>query len=339
MKSLSYEPKLIAWELTRACRLHCLHCRMSTAPEGGEELSAEQCFSVLEGIAAAFSPIIILTGGDPFLREDLFRIAHRGSELGLTVVAASCGVGFDGETALRCMRSGIRRVSFSLDGATAESHDSFRGVPGSFAQVLAGMAACRESGLDFQINTTVTRLNAAELEDIANLAVESGAKAFHPFFFVPTGRGRDAVSLSLDAEEYEKVLLRINSREREFPLSVKVTCAPQYYRIAAQGGSTGRRGRGCMAGESFAFISATGDVKPCGFLDLAAGNLLESGYDFGRIWNASGLFARLRDRSLYSGKCAGCAYEAVCGGCRARAYEVSGDYLGEEPYCAYGRAE
>ena len=339
MKAPVYAPRLIAWELTRECRLQCLHCRMGAASEDAEELSGEQCFLILEGIAAAYKPIIILTGGDPFLREDLFPIALRGSEVGLTMVAASCGVGFDKETALRCVRSGIRRVSFSLDGATAGSHDAFRGVSGSFEQVLNAMAACREAALDFQVNTTVTRYSADELKDIADLAGISGAKAFHPFFFVPTGRGRNAAPLSLDAEEYEQILHRIHSWSQGSSLSIKVTCAPQYYRIAAQrdpAGSPVRHGRGCMAGESFAFISATGDVKPCGFLDLVAGNLRDSFFDFEKIWSTSELFARLRNRSLYSGKCAGCAYEAVCGGCRARAYEVSGNLLGEEPFCAYG---
>ncbi len=341
MKECGYMPRLVAWELTRRCHFRCRYCRVGDAPPGGEELTIAQCFLVLEAIASAYRPVMIITGGDPFLREDIFAIARHGSDLGLTMVAASCGMGLDEKIALRIVESGIRRVSLSLDGARAESHDGFRGVPGAFDMVIEAITACGKADLEFQINTTVTKLNAGELREIVDLARRLGAKAFHPFFFVPTGTGRDATSLSLNEREYEIILRGLFEWGRESGFLIKPTCAPQYYRIAARldpGAHPRRAGRGCMAGESFAFISSTGDVKPCGFLDLVAGNLIEADYDFQRVWTRSELFRELRDRSLYSGACATCDYQAVCGGCRARAYEVSGNFLGEEPFCAYGRS-
>jgi len=212
---------------------------------------------------------------------------------------------------------------------------------------MAGIEAARRAGLPFQINTTVTRTNMREIEVILDLAITLGAVAFHPFLLVPTGRGRDLQAQLLSAAEYERVLRRIYELKERSPIPFKPTCAPHYYRILRQcAASAGREftcethgldamRRGCMGGINFAFISHVGKLQICGFLDEEAGDLRQSGYSFAKLWEQAPLFKTLRDFGNYKGNCGGCEYLRWCGGCRARAYAVTGDYLAQEPFCAY----
>jgi radical SAM protein with 4Fe4S-binding SPASM domain len=243
--------------------------------------------------------------------------------------------------------AGIARVSISLDGATAASHDRFRRVAGAFQGALAGIEAARKVGLEFQINTTITPDNLAEMPAIHDLAKRLGAAAHHVFLLVPTGRG--AGLQGLGATEYEQTLNWFYE-QRSPAMHLKATCAPHYYRILRQRAkaegvsvtfeSHGLEAvtRGCLGGVGFAFVSHVGQVQPCGYLELAAGSI--KAQPFREIWEKSKLFLELRDFQGYRGKCGRCEYLRVCGGCRARAYAASGDYLAEEPLCAYqpGRA-
>ncbi len=341
-------PRLIAWELTRSCNLNCKHCR--AAAESGPyegELTLDEIAKVLDNIAEQFKPIIILTGGEPMLRDDLLDIIRHTKGLGLRPVMATCGTMLTEETARQLKEAGIERISVSIDGPDAASHDSFRGVPGAFDASMVGLEAARKAGLPFQINTTVTRLNVDDLEQILDLAVSLGAVAFHPFLLVPTGRGKDLQNEVLDAAQYEGVLNRIYKLRQETPIPFKPTCAPHYYRILRQREAAADRevtsqthgldamSKGCMGGISFAFISHVGRVQICGFLDEAAGDLRERNYDFCTIWERAPLFNELRDFGNYKGDCGVCEYRRWCGGCRARAFAVTGDYLDQEPYCAY----
>jgi MoaA/NifB/PqqE/SkfB family radical SAM enzyme len=186
-----YLPQLIAWEVTRFCLLSCKHCRAAAkaTPYPGE-LSTQECFRVLDNIASFAKPIIILTGGEPMMRPDIYEIAAHGHGLGLPMAMAPCGILIDDETAAKIVKSGIKRISISLDGATAASHDEFRGVEGAFEGTLAGLEAAKRAGIEFQINTTVSKHNLEELGAIRELAIKLGAKVFNPFFLVPTGRGK-----------------------------------------------------------------------------------------------------------------------------------------------------
>jgi radical SAM protein with 4Fe4S-binding SPASM domain len=290
---------------------------------------------------------MILTGGEPMAREDIFLIAERGTRLGLRMVMAPCGPLMDRENTRRIVASGIRRVSLSIDGADRETHDAFRRTEGAFDAVLGAARIAREEGLEFQVSTTVTRLNAAQLEKILELAISLGAVSYHPFLLVPTGRGRELADLAIDPGEYERVLTWIYRKSLECPIQIKPTCAPHYYRILRQ--REGKEGRavtyethglnavtkGCLGGQGFAFVSHTGKAQICGFLDLEAGDIRASGFDFRKVWEESDLFKSLRDPQKYEGKCGLCEYLAVCGGCRARAHAVSGNYLAEEPFCVY----
>ena len=332
-----YLPRLIAWEVTRSCLLSCKHCRAAatgTAYEG--ELSTGECYKLLDSIASFSRPIIILTGGEPMIRPDIYEIAAYGDNLGLPMVMAPCGILIDDETAAKIVQSGIRRISISLDGATAESHDAFRGVAGAFEGTLAGLEAAKRAGLDFQINTTVSRYNLAELPAIRELAIKLGAKVFNPFFLVPTGRGKEMADQEISPEEYEQSLRWLAERQNSGEIMQRVTCAPHYQRILRQMQVRGTYpAKGCMGGQSFAFISHRGKVQICGFLELECGDLRRENLDFRKIWEISEVFRRLRDSDSYHGRCGYCEFGKVCGGCRARAYAVTGDYLAEEPYCLH----
>jgi len=258
------------------------------------------------------------------------------------MVMAPNGTLLDDLAARRAVGAGIKRISISIDGATAKSHDRFRGVAGAFEGALAGIEAARRAGLEFQINTTISPDNVAEIEAIHELAKRLGAAAQHIFLLVPTGRGRRLKGL--DAASYEQTLNWFYE-QRSPEMSLKATCAPHYYRIlrqrSAQEGikvtfdSHGLEAvtRGCLAGTGFAFVSHVGKVQPCGYLELEAGDLRRQSLQ--EIWEGSELFEKLRDFSSYQGKCGRCEYIRVCGGCRARAYEATGDFLAEEPLCAY----
>jgi AdoMet-dependent heme synthase len=341
-------PRLIAWEVTRSCNLNCRHCRAAArfGPYCGE-LTTEECFAVLDNVATFCKPIMILTGGEPMLREDIWDIASYGTSLGLRMVMAPCGQLVTEETAARMLDCGIQRISLSIDGATAESHDAFRRVDGAFDAVIEAAKNARAAGLEFQINTTVTKQNIGELERILDLAIEIGAAAHHPFLLVPTGRGKELADQELPPEEYERVLNWIYERREALPLQFKPTCAPHYYRILRQREREQGRSvtpethgldamsKGCMGGQSFAFISHVGKVQICGFLDTECGDLREEKMDFHKIWTTSEVFLEMRDLDGYHGRCGRCEYRRVCGGCRARAFAATGDYLAEEPFCVY----
>ncbi len=338
--------RLVAWEVTRQCNLSCLHCRASAVlGPYADELTTHEGLKLLDQIREVGQPVIILTGGEPLLRPDIFELARYGHELGLRMVMAVNGTLLDPATALKLKTAGIQRISVSLDGATAEGHDHFRQMPGAFAGVLKGVEAAKTVGLEFQINTTITRLNLEEIPQIQELVKQLGAVAHHIFMLVPTGRGRSLTEQTISAEEYEQTLTGLVKRKDEFPLPIKATCAPHYYRIlrelARQEGQEitvkthglDAMTRGCLGGTGFCFISHRGQVQPCGYLELEAGNVRRE--TFKTIWEASPLFSALRDKSQYQGKCGQCEYFRVCGGCRARAFAATGNYLGEEPLCSY----
>ena len=331
-------PRLIAWEVTRCCMLACKHCRAAARPEPYPgELSTEECFQLLDNIASFAQPIIILTGGEPMLRPDIYDLAAYGRDLGLRMVMAPCGMLINDETAARIYQAGIRHISISLDGATATSHDEFRGVPGAFEGSLRGIEAAKRGGLEFQINTTVTQHNLAELPDILQLATKLGASVFNPFLLVPTGRGKQLAEQEITPQQYEEALSWLAGQQGRQDIQIRVTCAPHYQRILRQRGVAmkGHPAKGCMGGQSFAFISHRGKVQICGFLDVECGDVKTENFDFRKIWETSEVFRQMRDPDSYRGRCGYCEFRRVCGGCRARAYALTGDYLAEEPFCTH----
>ena len=340
------QPRLVAWEVTRSCNLNCVHCRAASerGPYSGE-LDTKKCLEVLDQIVQTGKPIVILTGGEPLLRKDVFELARYGMDLGLRMVMATNGTLLTQAIADKLITSGIKRVSISLDGADAQEHDQFRQVPGAFMAALEGIELLKRGGIEYQVNTTVSKHNVHQVAEILDLAIRLGAVAHHIFLLVPTGRARDMINQEINALEYEELLHWFYDMREKVPLHLKATCAPHYYRILRQ--EAHARGekvdfntygldavtRGCLGGTSFCFISHDGVVQPCGYLELDCGDLRES--SFGSIWEDSEDFVRLRDFSAYKGKCGRCEYLKSCGGCRARALEATGDYMAEEPLCIY----
>jgi AdoMet-dependent heme synthase len=342
--------RMVAWEVTRSCNLACVHCRASSlgGPYAGE-LDTETCLKLIDGLAAFGQPVVILTGGEPLLREDIFDIAAYGNSKGLRMVMATNGTLVTEEAARRMLVSGIKRVSVSIDGADADRHDRFRCVAGAFTGSMRGIEIMKKAGMEFQINTTITRANLDQLRAIHDLALGLGAAAHHIFLLVPTGRGKEMADQAISPAAYEKTLEWFYEQSLTCSIQLKATCAPHYYRILRQKGISGApkahpgstakdhplnaMTRGCLGGSSFCFISHTGQVQPCGYLEIDCGQVKEQ--DFREIWEYSQTFRQLRDLSLYEGKCGHCEFIRVCGGCRARAYELTGNYLAEEPFCIY----
>lgn len=338
--------RLVAWETTRRCNLSCVHCRAAAEDHVyPNELTTSQAITLMDQIREVGQPIIILTGGEPLLRSDIFDIAEYGTKIGLRMVMAPNGTMITPENASKMKESGIKRISISLDGSTRESHDRFRGVNGAFDEALNGIRLAKEAGIEFQINTTITKTNLEEIPKILSLAESLGAVAHHIFLLVPTGRGKYIVDQAIDAIEYEKTLNWFYDQREKTSLQLKATCAPHYYRILRQRAKDeGKRvsfeshgldavTRGCLAGTGFCFISHIGEVQTCGFLDVKCGNITES--TFKNVWENSEVFNKLRDFNSLDGKCGICEYRKVCGGCRARAYEATGSYMAEEPLCTY----
>jgi AdoMet-dependent heme synthase len=349
-KKVSEVPELrvVAFEVTRNCILNCKHCRATASRQSGvDELSTDECKRVIDSIAQMGEAVIILTGGEPMLREDIYEIAKYGVDRGQRMAMAPCGLLLNKDSCQKIVATGISRISLSIDGATAVTHDAFRGQNGAFEKLIVGIDAARSAGLEFQVNTTVTNSNIDELPAIFELALQLGAVSFHPFLLVPIGRGKNLTHEMISPEQYESVLNWIYDQRSNTKITLKPTCAPHYYRILRQRESAAGRivkpathgldamTKGCLGGQGFAFISHTGDVQICGFLEHCAGSLRKNGYNFGDIWQNSELFLEIRSLDKRKGKCGICEYVNVCGGCRARAFSVNGDYLGEEPQCGY----
>ncbi len=338
--------RLIAWEVTRSCNLACRHCRAAAhmEPYPGE-LSREEALALVETFPQVGRPIVIFTGGDPMMRPDVYELVRRTHDLGLVCAFSPNGTLITRESARRIREAGVDRCSISIDGADAASHDAFRMVPGAFDAAVRGMRHLTEAGVPFQINTTVTRSNLSSFKSIFELCQRLGAVAWHIFLLVPTGRGAEISDQVISGEEYEEALRWYSRIRKPTSLHLPATCAPHYYRIMRQmareeGVSVDAENfgmdahtRGCLGGTGFCFISHTGQVQPCGYLELDCGNVRTT--PFPKIWRESAYFRQFRDQSCYKGKCGVCEYHKVCGGCRARAYNMGGSHMDEEPLCTY----
>ena len=352
-EALAYEertgikaPRILAWEITRSCNLSCAHCR--AASEFGHydgELTLDEIKSVIDNIVTISNPILILTGGEPLMRPDIWDIIDYAHEKGAMPVVGTNATLITDDIARKLAEHKIPRISVSIDFATAAGHDTFRGEPGAFDASIRGIKLAKKYGVGVQINTTVTKQNHKELPAIHDLAEDLGIDAFHIFMLVPTGRGSDLLEYELTPDESEEVLTWAYHRQKTSPLHFKPTDSPHYYRIIRQlAKEEGREvtaaeygldamTRGCLGGITFGFISHVGDIQPCGYFDMQLGNVKRK--PFADIWTESAVFNNLRNYSLLKGKCGACEYRGVCGGCRARALELTGDYMEEEPYCAY----
>jgi radical SAM protein len=337
-------PLLVIWEMTQACDLNCMHCRASSNPNRHPlELSTAEAFHLIDQIAEMRVPLFVLTGGDPLKRPDLLPIVQyacrRGVRTSLTPSATSL---LTRDTVFQVKSSGLMRLALSLDGPTAELHDGFRRVPGSYQHTLDAVGWCHEAGLPVQINTTVSRWNVNELDEMIELLGSLRVVLWSVFFLVPTGRAQ--LSQMLSSEEHEAVFAKLYAASKRMKFHIKTTEGQHYRRYVLQQKAREAQARteeeliahapnGVNDGKGFVFVSHTGEVYPSGFLPLSAGNVLWE--PLPEIYRSSPLFTSLRDSSQLKGKCGRCDFKDLCGGSRARAYAVSHDPLAEEPCCAY----
>jgi len=386
--------RLVFWEVTKGCNLRCIHCR-ATATElsSPTDLPTRTALNIIDQIAAAANPILVLSGGEPLYRSDIFQLARYATDKGLRVALATNGTLVTKDVARMIVDAAVRRVSISLDGADALTHDSFRGIPGAFEAAVRGLQNLKALGMSVQINMTIARHNAHQLPDVLKLARNLGADALHTFLLVPVGCGVDiAAEQMVPPEEYERMLNWFYDQSLVGGIELKATCAPHYFRVARQRRAADRRAaeqlasiapvqtpkvpdrssigptdmtmpgstgialkpqgigqpvghpgghpsdlnamtKGCLAGTGVCFISHEGEVYPCGYLPVIAGDLRKQ--TFADIWENSKVFHELRDTSGLKGKCGCCEFRNVCMGCRARAYAATGDFMDEEPFCVY----
>jgi AdoMet-dependent heme synthase len=341
-------PFTIAWEVTRACAYACTHCRADAQPRRDpRELDTTESKHLIDMLAGfGTRPILVFTGGDPLMRRDVFELASHADERGLRVSLTPTATALSTRERMRQARAaGIRRVAFSLDAVDPDVHDRFRGFEGSFERTLAGIENARAEGMPLQINTTVCASNVDQLDRFAPLLEEWEVVQWSVFFLVPVGRGARLPMLT--ARGHETVLDWLCDLTGSAPFDVKATAAPQYRRIVRQrshrlagagfqfpdGLDRPGRGKGVNDGRGFMFISHTGEVMPSGFLPLSAGNVRDR--DPVAIYRDAPVFRELRDPTALKGKCGRCEYREVCGGSRARAYGVTGDYLAADPSCPY----
>jgi len=347
---MEFIPKWIAWEVTRRCNLSCVHCRSASGMNSFDTaFDTAEAKKLIDDIASFSTPVIVLSGGEPLLRQDLFEIASYGSDKGLRMCIATNGSLVTDEICEKMKAARIKMVSMSLDGSIAATHDNFRGQPGAFEGVKRAAALFNKHGIEFLINSSFTKRNQKEIPDVMKVAKGLGAKAWYMFMIVPTGRGEEIMSELISKEDYEDLLKwHYETEKNETDMLMRPTCAPHYYRIVPQMNKLAEEGdklerrtlkfstggsKGCLAGQVICLITAEGDVFPCSYFPHSAGNVKQT--PFKDIWEKSQLFEDLRDFKKYKGKCGSCEYINVCGGCRARADAVYGDYLEEEPFCNY----
>jgi radical SAM protein len=349
-------PFIVIWETTQACDLACLHCRASAQPARSPlELSTADARRLIGEVAAMETPVFVLTGGDPLKRPDIFELVEYASQLGVRISLTPSATPLLTRAAIvELQRRGLARLAISLDGPTAQIHDAFRRVPGSYQWTLNAVRWARQAGLPVQINTTITRHNLQYLDAMIALAESLDIALWSVFFLVPTGRGQTVDLIS--AEEFEQVFEKLYQTSRRVKFDIKSTEAQHYRRfllqrraeerragvaeeqlsnpfLARTQDAIGRAPKGINDGKGFVFISHLGEVFPSGFLPMSAGNVRTR--SLADIYRNAPLFRALRDTSQLQGKCGACEFREVCGGSRARAYALTGNPFAEEPCCVY----
>lgn len=334
-----FAPFLISWNITKRCNLRCGHCYLDASELESDkgELSTAEAMKLMDDISLlAPGSMLILTGGEPLTRGDVFDLAGYATEKGLSVVLGTNGTLLTDEVISRLKEKGVKGVGLSIDSISPVSHDAFRGLNGAWESTVKGADLLNKHGIEFQLQLSVTKDNCDEVESIVEFAFEKGAKAMNVFFLVCTGRGQDMTDIT--PQQYEKVLIQLADLDKKYAgkMMVRGRCAPHFLRVVQQKdpdspvmkGATS----GCIAGTHYFRITPHGDVTPCPYMPTVTGNVRKQ--SLAEIWESSPVFHKLRNPS-YNGRCADCEFSDVCGGCRARALAASGDLMGEDPWCEY----
>jgi len=350
-------PFLVIWETTQACDLACKHCRAEAQPDRHpDELTTEEAKRLLDSVREFGKLIFVFSGGDALKRPDIVELVEYGAKLGLRMAITPATTPLTSrETMQELKDAGLARLAVSLDGSTPEIHDEFRQVQGSFEHGLRILREAQEIGLSTQVNTVIRKHNLEDVDALCALMEELGIVFWEVFFLVPMGRAKPEDVAS--AQGFEEVFNKLYDLSKTASFDIKATAAPQYTRVVLQRQKAERRAdrngrvdgmtdgvayslsdgigraRGVNDGDGFMFVSHTGEIFPSGFLPISAGNVRT--HDLVETYRNAPLFRQLRDKSLLKGKCGVCEYRLVCGGSRARAYAMTGDYLESEPFCAH----
>ncbi len=327
-----FKPSLISWNLTKMCNLRCPHCYMEAGRKAENELTTEECLPLIDEMKALGTEMLILTGGEPLLRRDIYDIARHASSQGIWVVMGTNGVLLDDEVARKMIECGVQGVAISIDSLEPAKHNHFRGGPNAWEHSVRALDICRANGLQVVVQTTIMDMNYAEIPQMLAFAREKGAWSFNLYFLVQTGRGQQMNDLSPERTEAMLSSL-VDWQDQHRPMLVRSKCAPQFKQIAYEKGVGGLESGGCMAGTQYCRITPQGDVTPCPYMTVVAGNVRDQ--SFGEIWRTSSVLNELRDPNQLKGRCGRCEFKELCGGCRCRAHAAYGDYLQEDPACRY----
>ena len=323
---------LVSWNTTNQCNMFCDHCYRDAGAKLDDELNTAEAKRLIEEIKKAGFKIMIFSGGESLLRPDIYELGSYARQQGLRAVLGTNGTLITPEVARQLKAAGFMAAGVSLDSLNPQKNNDFRKLDHAYDLTVQGMLNLKAAGVPFQIHTTVMDWNVAELEQITDFAVEIGAMGHHVFFLVPTGRGANIEEEALRVAEYEKTLARLMEKQKQVPIEIKPTCAPQFIRVADKKGVNTRFSKGCLAGISYCIISPKGDVQPCAYMDMPLGNVRDIPFD--KIWAENPVLQELRSMA-YTGKCGVCDYKERCGGCRARANYYNGSILAEDSWCLY----
>ena len=345
-------PFQVVWDATYACNLNCQHCYAQAGRTSEDEISHEQALDIVDKLAAMGIPALAISGGEPLVRPDILDITRRAANKGMYVSIATNGTLITREKAKQMKDAGVSYLQISIDGADAQTHDAFRGIPGAFDRTIKGVKNSVAEGFFVSIATTVIKKNLDQVPKIIDLCDKLGANWFMAYNFIPTGRGKSIAENDLSPQEREDLLVMMYNKLKETEVEI-LTTAPQYARVALQqcqlGGptivpthfmNTEVQGSlfnltefigGCGAGRFYLAIRANGDVSPCVFFPLRVGNILTD--DLEEIWKTNHVFEELRNKDVLEDNCGRCDYKYHCGGCRARAYGYFGDYKAADPGC------
>jgi radical SAM protein with 4Fe4S-binding SPASM domain len=337
-----FKPYLVALNLTKRCNLRCSHCYLDATTKASgslDELSTEECYRLIDQIAVVNRGcLLVITGGEPLTRPDTLDIARYAVNQGFMVVLGTNGMLISDQLARTLVDIGVQGVGISIDSLDPQKHDAFRGLPGAWEGAMAGIEACKRNGLQFQVHFSVQPMNYQELPAVVEWAHGLGARVLNVFFMVCTGRGEELTDLT--PAQYEEVLaFLVSIQDRYQDMLVRARCAPHFKRLAYERDpnspitkATGYMGGGCLAGSNYARVTPNGDLTPCPYMPLIAGNIRQQ--SFVDLWERSEIFRSFRYPQL-KGKCGTCEYSEICGGCRARPYVDHGDWLDEDQWCLY----
>lgn len=321
----------ISWNVTKRCNLYCKHCYRDSAPDQDTdgELSTDEGKKLLDDIKNAGLEVVVFSGGEPLLRPDIFDLVGYASSIGITPFMGSNGTLITKDNAKKLKEVGLKAIAISIDSLDHELHNSFRGHEDALVMALDGIKNCVSQGLKVQVNCTISKYNLDHIDAVMEYAESAGALSCHMLFLVDVGRGKDIECTQLDKAEYKNAINKIISKKLD--IRIKPTCAPQYKVEALLNGILSIGGRGCIAGISYCSILPNGDVHICPYTPVKVDSIRERPFD--EIWKYNEVFNSLRDFAQYKGRCGSCSYIDICGGCRARAFSSTGDWLEADPYC------